>query len=391
MLSLLSHATAANVPIVTFDGATGTTFKFIETNDPVMGGQSLGTWTLDTDAKVGILDGLVKDVPSLRAPGFIKASADGSFPDLSSLSSGSLELVVKSSTPEYAGFHVTVVSGATSPAYACSGGGSIPFSRGCYKAPFSVPAGDDFTTISIPFSLFSDKWNPANGQQTTTCAEDPDVCITAAKLAAIQRVELWGEGVDGAVHLEVKSLTAIASAIKTNHALIGARPPAELDMCNGAVQENLKYNISSRVTPTVPVPVNADESLATAVCCDIRAQPFAEPRFTYLAPDIDLFGKLKSDEVTIFYDSVCGLPLFQAPVGRSFESFLEDTTEHGWPSFRPEEIFADNIITNKTSTYVTSKCGTHLGSFLPDEQGDRWCIDLVCVAGNAVSPTLKAA
>ena len=37
---------------------------------------------------------------------------------------------------------------------------------------------------------------------------------------------------------------------------------------------------------------------------------------------------------------------------------------------------------NKTTGFVTSKCGTHLGSFLPDQQGARWCIDLSCIAGS---------
>ena len=32
---------------------------------------------------------------------------------------------------------------------------------------------------------------------------------------------------------------------------------------------------------------------------------------------------------------------------------------------------------------VLSACGTHLGSYLPDAQGDRYCIDLACIAGNA--------
>merc|ERR1711998_508189 len=46
-----------------------------------MGGRSTGTWTLGDG--FGILDGEVVDVPSLSAPGFIKAAADGKFPDIS--------------------------------------------------------------------------------------------------------------------------------------------------------------------------------------------------------------------------------------------------------------------------------------------------------------------
>jgi hypothetical protein len=198
-------AVTAQMPIVTFDGAQGTTFDFKALNDPVMGGKSSGTWIVIDGA--GVLDGEVVDVPSLSAPGFIKAAADGKFPDASSAFGGSLVLTVRSSTPEFAGFRVTFVSGATSGSFACAAGGSLPLSRGCFKAKFSVPAGSDFTQIKIPFTDFSDKWSSATGEQTTTCAQSSDVCPTASKLSKIQRVEFWGEGANGKLHLEVKAVS----------------------------------------------------------------------------------------------------------------------------------------------------------------------------------------
>merc|ERR1712022_93703 len=90
----------------------------------------------------------------------------------------------------------------------CAAGGSLPFSRGCFKAKFSVPAGSDFTQIKIPFTDFSDKWSSATGEQTTTCAQSADVCPTASKLSKIKRVEFWGEGANGKLHLEVKAVSA---------------------------------------------------------------------------------------------------------------------------------------------------------------------------------------
>ena len=170
-----------------------------------MGGKSTGTW--DQSAAFGVFDGQVVDVPSLSAPGFIKAAADGTFADASAAASGSLVLRVRSTTPEYAGFRVSFASGTLAPSYACAGGGSIPLSRGCFKAKFSVPAGANFTDIAIPFSSFSDKWSPATGEQTTTCANDADVCPSASKLSSIKRVEVWAEGSLGKVHLEVASIT----------------------------------------------------------------------------------------------------------------------------------------------------------------------------------------
>ena len=52
-------------------------------------------------------------------------------------------------------------------------------------------------------------------------------------------------------------------------------------------------------------------------------------------------------------------------------------------------MVTEHVLTNQSSGYVTSSCGTHLGTYLPDSQGARWCIDLSCVAGNPSSnPTV---
>merc|ERR1712056_81764 len=204
------------VTLATFDGAVGTTFKFVELNDPVMGGKSTGTWSVDTQEKVGVFDGDVVNVPSLKAPGFIKAAADAKyFPDASSAAGGDIVLSVRSSTPEYKGFRVTVVSGATSASFACAGGGSLPFSRGCHKAKFSVPqsSNGEFQTVRINQRLFSDLWSSATGEHTKECADDASACLTAAKLAKIQRIEVWAEGVAGKVHLEVQKISVEPSSI----------------------------------------------------------------------------------------------------------------------------------------------------------------------------------
>jgi len=387
---LLAVARTRAVQLVTFDGAPATTFSFVELNDPVMGGLSTGTWAVNATARAGVFDGEVVDVPSLQAPGFIKAAADGSFPDASSAADGDLVLEVRTTTPEYGGFRVAFASGTLSAAYACAGGGSIPLSRGCFKASFSVPAGDDFSSVRIPLRAFSDKWSPATGKQTATCAQDSDVCPTAAKLAKIVRLEIWAEGALGRAHLEVKSISVEHSGkgaeVGSEGEAAGAglrqrgRPPAEFDTCSSPVQPKLRYNISGRTEPDVPVPVDPDESLAEAVCCDSRTKVFAEPQFLFEAPDIALFSRLE-EGTTVFYDSVCGLPLFRAPVNRSVEDFKADTVEHGWPSFRSAEVVQENVVTNTTTGFVYSTCGTHLGSYLPDERGPRWCMDLSCISG----------
>jgi hypothetical protein len=381
----LAVCSTADVNLVTFDGNPATTFNFQELNDPVMGGKSTGTFSLNKIGYFGIFDGEVVDVPSLKAPGFIKTAADGTFPDASTTIDGGLVLKVRTSTPQYKGFAASFASGTMAPSYSCAGGGSIPFSRGCFKARFSVPAGDSFTEIVIPWRNFSDLWSPATGDPTSTCAEKPDACPTAAKLKGIKRIEIWGEGALGKLHLEIDSIAA-STSLHSAQVQKTSRPDKADDLCSGPVQASLRYNISSRTTPDVPVPVGDTESLAEAVCCDKRTLPFAEPQFLFQAPDISLFTKLEKG-ITTFYDSVCGVPLFRTPVNRTLEDFKADTTEHGWPSFRQAEVFTEHVITNITSSLVTSSCGTHLGSYLPDSKGPRWCMDLSCISGHPSSST----
>jgi len=99
-----------------------------------------------------------------------------------------------------------------------------------------------------------------------------------------------------------------------------------------------------------------------------------------------LFRKLSDSGTTIFYDSVCGLPLFEAPMGRTLDEFKAETEEHGWPSFRPEEVIDDNVVIAENGRDVFSKCGTKLGTNEPDsdDMRVRYCLDLVCVSGNKV-------
>ena len=86
-------------------------------------------------------------------------------------------------------------------------------------------------------------------------------------------------------------------------------------------------------------------------------------------------------EKTVYYDSVTGLPLFVAPVGRSMNQFLAESDVHGWPSFRDEEVVWENMRVLRTTGEAVSKDGTHLGHNLPDKNGNRYCINLISVAG----------
>lgn len=123
-------------------------------------------------------------------------------------------------------------------------------------------------------------------------------------------------------------------------------------------------------------------STAERICCNNHH--YAEYKGYLAAPEVDLFGRLDAGNETVFYDSVCGIPLFVAPRGRSFEEFKAESLKHGWPSFRPEEMIAENVIIHDDGR-MESRCLTHLGHNLPEGGVDRYCIDLVCVAGSPLS------
>ena len=103
----------------------------------------------------------------------------------------------------------------------------------------------------MPLASFSDKWDSATGQQTTTCANDPDVCPTSDKLGDIQYFEVWGEGVDGVIHLELAAV-AIADAADggaaRNAAAAAAAAVAPLADVDVAAYVGLWYQTYASIT-----------------------------------------------------------------------------------------------------------------------------------------------
>lgn len=135
------------------------------------------------------------------------------------------------------------------------------------------------------------------------------------------------------------------------------------------VQHNLKWNV--------------DRKMADRICNFNRH--YAEPsgywkRSSTFLSDVSE-GMKKGGKTITFYDSNTGKPLFIAPKGRSFEDFVDESTNHGWPSFRDSEVVWENVrcLSNGETVSVD---GTHLGHNLPDQKGSRYCINLISVAGH---------
>jgi peptide methionine sulfoxide reductase MsrB len=139
------------------------------------------------------------------------------------------------------------------------------------------------------------------------------------------------------------------------------------------VQEDLMYGVSRKLADTI---VSYNRRFAEP------AGYFEATGWAQAVKEAEAAGK---GPVT-FYDSVSGRPLFVAPVGRSAKEFLRESAMHGWPSFRDAEVVWDNVRVLRNSGETVSVGGSHLGHNLPDSKGNRYCINLVSIAGRP-SPT----
>ncbi len=149
------------------------------------------------------------------------------------------------------------------------------------------------------------------------------------------------------------------STVYTHDSLLGTS--------NTPVQENLRWK--------------CDRKTADNICNFNRH--YAEHRGYWQSTTFleEARKEYEANGIVKFYDSNTGKLLFEAPKGRSFEEFIQESLSHGWPSFRDEEVVWDNmrVLPNGESVSVD---GTHLGHNLPDSRGSRYCINLVSVAGN---------
>mmetsp|Transcript_15761 Transcript_15761/g.18026 ORF Transcript_15761/g.18026 Transcript_15761/m.18026 type:complete len:183 (-) Transcript_15761:123-671(-) len=137
------------------------------------------------------------------------------------------------------------------------------------------------------------------------------------------------------------------------------------------VQQNLRWN--------------CDNNTADRICSFNRHKAEASGYFWKSSSFLKTIND--SDDLPIqFYDSVTGALLFQAPIGRSMKDFIQESKSHGWPSFRDQEVVWDRTRCLKNGECVSID-GTHLGHNLPDRSGNRYCINLVCIAGRKKNET----
>lgn len=183
-----------------------------EMNDPVMGGKSYGTFHIANGA--GKFQGRVNNVTFLHAPGFIQARTidQTDYPDISACCA--IKLIIRSTAN-----NATNKSGNVYNGYRFSFGnkhakGGKAFAYGFKTTLRNVP---DMVMedVIVPFTYFTDYWDDATGDPIVSCNEDNiEYCPDNETLQNIQTMAIWGEGVEGDVSLEIKSISAVGCRLK---------------------------------------------------------------------------------------------------------------------------------------------------------------------------------
>jgi hypothetical protein len=194
--SLLLALGDAAVTVYDFSAPQDT--NFYEVNDPVMGGASTGTFSVNSAEGYGRLNGTVALIPYLGAPGFIKAIACDEDVPVGRYHGGVCHKLPAFSDISAQDHFVIRARG--------NGFQGLRFSFNNYKADINVTS--EWSDIVLPFTAFSNKWSQATGDATTKCSDDPSVCPTPEALAKIQDMEFWAEGHAGEVTLDVQKITA---------------------------------------------------------------------------------------------------------------------------------------------------------------------------------------
>lgn len=205
MMFVFLAVASAQLTLVSFD-SNG--YKWQEENDPVMGGESYGNFSVQNGT--GLFQGEVKNVSFLYAPGFCQVLTTSLFKvDASNFTA--MALTVRSSTPDYAGFKFAF-NAVGAPRH--HGGHEA---TGSYKQNFVATA--EWSTVKLPMLNFSSDWSDYTGDCDTQdpdgyqhqCCDPvtaPEVCPDAARLSQITGYSFWAEGHEGKYNLEIKTVVA---------------------------------------------------------------------------------------------------------------------------------------------------------------------------------------
>jgi len=206
-----ADADGEETPIVTYFTGTSSDDKILiedfsdpshdwkPMNDPVMGGKSKSSVSISEG--IAQFHGTCAIVPFLKAPGFITMVTGGffgpteKFPDVSSCEGLSMNI---RSTVAYEGYYVSFGTDHVPGGRYASG----------YKTSLDLDESEDFAEVYLPFTDFSSNWDDGTGKTKVTCKEDSRYCPSLNNLRDMKTISFWGEGVEGEVALDIKSIHA---------------------------------------------------------------------------------------------------------------------------------------------------------------------------------------
>jgi len=140
---------------------------------------------------------------------------------------------------------------------------------------------------------------------------------------------------------------------------LASKSVAVTDYCSYDVQETLQFGVSES---------------STASCCSNTSHTFSD----YIQT-IGLFQQLNASQTTTLYDSTCGLSLFEAPLGRTFQEWEDECEIYGDLRFKEDEVVWDNVELLNSGVLV-SICGTRLGESV-SLGTSPYSVDIACISG----------
>ena len=174
----------------------------------------------------------------------------------------------------------------------------------------------------------------------------------------------------------VAAVVGTVAAVPHHRARAAGDPLAQTAEAHIYKRDNVFGSCVSRPSASGALRWASDPKVADDICCNNHA--YAEYSGYWLHTSFLSENTPAPKEVT-FYDVASGRPLFIAPRGRSWDAFIAESRRHGWPSFRDAETVWENVRVLSDGETVSVNA-THLGHNLPDAKGNRYCIDIVCVA-----------
>lgn len=188
-----SASDADSVTLVSFDAHGASEHKWAAVNDPVMGGQSFSTFSVDTADEKAVWEGEVKIVPFLKAPGFCNAQTPGlyqtsSFPDASGFEG--LQMRARTNGTGLTHFNAMLT---TKGAKRWNG------QQGVYNANYTLSA--EWKDIFVSWKQFACTWR---GEPASWC---PELGTQLAEITSLG-VGTAFPGSAGPFHVEIESIKA---------------------------------------------------------------------------------------------------------------------------------------------------------------------------------------